>query len=159
MLRDPSPLQACMPSRGICAIHSPAINIKDVIVVTENKAQDQTVTATAQVVQTSVGIRFLPVIGGGEKSPICRALMALPGPLSGLSLEFPVFKKDGSYSVALPGGRFASMKAAHQVNAAGEMLLDVEVAGSIKLANLPSKILTAYHAFTQTNQPLQHVAL
>lgn len=140
-------------SKGVIAVNVAAAQ--------ETPAQSNvsTVQATAMVAQTSVGIRFLPVSGGGEKSPICRALMALPGPLSGLSLEFPVFKKDGSYSVALPGGRFASMKAAHQINAAGEMLLDVEVAGSLKLANLPSKILTAYHAFMQTNIPLQHVAL
>lgn len=124
----------------------------------DNKAQDQIVSATAIVPQSSVAVRFLPVIGGGEKSPICRALVSLAGPLKGLVMECPVFKKDGSISVGLPGGRFAALKAAHKVNLAGEMLLDVEEGGSLILANLPGKILTAYHAFTQTNQPLQAIA-
>lgn len=50
--------------------------------------------------------------GDGKKAPRFNYAISLPAPLNGLVVEGPIFKdeSDGSFSVGLPGGRFAAIK-------------------------------------------------
>lgn len=86
----------------------------------------QTVTSAAIAPETSLKVRFTPVVGSkNAKAPKYRASIYLTGAMSGLVLEAPIFQDEkGSYSVSMPGGRFAALRPANEIVKVGD--LDIE---------------------------------
>lgn len=134
-------------------------------------ANTSIVSAAAIVPQTSLACRFVKVTGENEKLPVARAIVSLPIPMDGLTIEAPIFAerdKKGAITaitVALPGGkRFAALKPeVMQITDKGgtvHYLSDQPTdKGGDKISNWEPQIKTAWYAWQQTGNPLQTITL
>jgi hypothetical protein len=122
----------------------------------ENSNQETIVQSNVVAEENTLSVRFVPNVSNNAKAPVYRALLALPGALSGIVTEIPIFRaKDGvSYDVMMPGGRFPSMRPANLIvdGADGrkwETTVPV-IEGKRKADQLPALIKTAFGAYLAT---------
>lgn len=121
------------------------------------------VSAAALVPENSVRVRFSAVTGSkSAKAPKFRVALSLGAALAGLVLEAPIFQdaKDGSYSVGLPGGSFAALKAEPKtMTHDGKLyiLADTDPLGAAKLDQWSPQIMTAFHMFLTTGKTEQRI--
>lgn len=127
----------------------------------------ETVQSTIVAEETSAKVRFVRNVNSGKenaKAPRFKAFLYLTGAFSGMVLETPIFKgDDGTFSVGVPGGRFAAIKAANSEitlpDGTEYLLSDPDPIGARKMDGWSGAILTAFHAFQQSEykKPVQRV--
>lgn len=122
---------------------------------TNSKIEHVETVADAPV--NSLSVYFAKNTTANEKAPVYKAFVGMPAPLGDLVSEFPIFRdaKTGGYRVAMPGGSFASLKAANERHADGSMLADISAKGLKQTEALLNGVRTAFNEFLDGKKGVQ----
>lgn len=96
------------------------------------------------------------------KAPKYRAFVEFDGSFANLVADMPIFQdaKDGSFSVAMPGGGFPAIRAKIDTTVVGgRTFADVNPQGKAKADRLLSATLEAFLLFRQTGVSEQKITL
>ncbi len=121
--------------------------------------------ATVAANATAVAVKVQFVAGPESKNPKApkfRAYVHLNGSFATLVADMPIFHsdKDGSYSVAMPGGQFPAVKPQLDTTKVGERVYsDVSPEGKAKAKRLIDGVMLAFLAFRQTGEAEQSITL